>query len=149
MATQEGSNVNVVAVEGNFDTAQSGVKAIFADELMGQVFEQKGYRLSSANSINWGRLVPVVYYISSWLDLLKTGEITEDELIDVVIPTGNFGHILAAYYARDMGVPIHRLVCASNSNNVLTDFINTGVYNRNRTFYKTISPSMDIWYPAT
>ncbi|MGI6189132.1 MAG: threonine synthase [Clostridiales bacterium] len=145
MATQEGSNVNVVAVEGNFDTAQSGVKAIFADELMGQVFEQKGYRLSSANSINWGRLVPqVVYYISSWLDLLKTGEITEDELIDVVIPTGNFGHILAAYYARDMGVPIHRLVCASNSNNVLTDFINTGVYNRNRTFYKTISPSMDI-----
>jgi len=145
MITQEGSNVDVIAVEGNFDSAQSGVKAIFADESLKRSIERKGYRLSSANSINWGRLIPqVVYYISAWLDLLKTGEAEEDQLIDVVVPTGNFGNILAAYYAKKMGVPIHSLICASNSNNVLTDFINTGLYNRNRKFYKTISPSMDI-----
>jgi len=145
MVTQEGSNVDVIAVEGNFDSAQSGVKAIFADEQLEQKIRRKGYSLSSANSINWGRLIPqVVYYVSAWLEMLKTGEITEDQPINVVVPTGNFGNILAAYYAKKMGVPIHRLICASNSNNVLTDFINTGVYNRNRKFYKTASPSMDI-----
>ncbi|MFO7154090.1 MAG: threonine synthase [Caldicoprobacter oshimai] len=145
MITQEGANVHVVAVEGNFDSAQSGVKAIFADKQLEQKMEQKGYRFSSANSINWGRLVPqIVYYISAWLNMLKAGEISEDQLVDVVVPTGNFGNILAAYYAKRMGVPIHRLICASNRNKVLADFINTGIYDRRREFYKTISPSMDI-----
>jgi len=145
MITQEGANVHVVAVEGNFDSAQSGVKAIFADKQLEQKMEQKGYRFSSANSINWGRLVPqIVYYISAWLNMLKAGEISEHQLVDVVVPTGNFGNILAAYYAKRMGVPIHRLICASNRNKVLADFINTGIYDRRREFYKTISPSMDI-----
>lgn len=145
MITQEGSNVHVVAVEGNFDSAQSGVKAIFADKQLEQRMRQKGYRFSSANSINWGRLVPqIVYYVSAWLELIKAGEVSEDQLIDVVVPTGNFGNILAAYYAKRMGVPIHRLICASNRNKVLADFINTGIYDRRREFYKTISPSMDI-----
>lgn len=145
MVTQEGANVHVVAVEGNFDSAQSGVKAIFADKQLERKMEQNGYRFSSANSINWGRLVPqIVYYISAWLDMLKAGEVSEGEYIDVVVPTGNFGNILAAYYAKKMGVPIHRLICASNRNKILTDFINTGIYDRRREFYKTISPSMDI-----
>lgn len=145
MITQEGANVHVVAVEGNFDSAQSGVKAIFADRQLEQKMRQKGYRFSSANSINWGRLVPqIVYYVSAWLDLLKAGEVSEDEFIDVIVPTGNFGNILAAYYAKRMGVPIHRLICASNRNRVLADFINTGIYDRRRKFYKTVSPSMDI-----
>lgn len=145
MVTQEGANVHVVAVEGNFDSAQAGVKAIFADKQLEQELQRNGYRFSSANSINWGRLVPqIVYYISAWLDMLKAGEVSEGEFVDVVVPTGNFGNILAAYYAKKMGVPIHRLICASNSNKVLADFINTGVYDRRREFYKTISPSMDI-----
>lgn len=145
MVTQEGGNVHVVAVRGNFDDAQSGVKAIFGDIGFSRILAGSGKKLSSANSINWGRLAPqVVYYISSYLQLVKQKEIGFGDAVNVVVPTGNFGNILAAYYARQMGLPIARLICAANSNNVLTDFIRTGVYDRNRTFYKTISPSMDI-----
>lgn len=144
MITQEGENVKVMGVEGNFDDTQSGVKSIFASNINKQL-EDKGFRLSSANSINWGRLVPqIVYYFSAWLDLLKTGAITESQSFNVVVPTGNFGNILAAYYAKAMGLPIGRLICASNDNSILTDFINTGVYDTNRRFYTTTSPSMDI-----
>lgn len=145
MKTQEGQNVGVCAVYGNFDDAQTGVKRLFSDENLRTDLEKRGYFLSSANSINWGRVLPqLVYYISAYADLLKTGDITEGELVNVCVPTGNFGNILAAYYAKQMGLPLGKLLCASNSNNVLTDFIRTGVYDRNRTFYTTMSPSMDI-----
>jgi len=145
MITQEGSNVGVAAVEGNFDDAQNGVKAIFTDNEYGKELATHNYKLSSANSINWGRLVPqIIYYFSAYADLLKNEELQEGEKINVVVPTGNFGNILAAYYAREMGLPINKLICASNENNVLTDFIRTGVYNKNRSFKTTVSPSMDI-----
>jgi len=145
MTTQEGNNVYVAAVEGNFDDAQSGVKAIFSDKTLAAKAADAGFFFSSANSINWGRLVPqVVYYISAYCDLLKNGSIKSGEEIVVCVPTGNFGNIFAAYIAREMGLPIGHMICASNANNVLTDFINTGVYDRTREFHKTMSPSMDI-----
>jgi threonine synthase len=145
MITQEGSNVYTVGVRGNFDDAQSGVKAIFADKELAERMKSKGLAFSSANSINWGRLVPqIVYYFSAYADLLYMGEIENGETINIVVPTGNFGNILAAYYAYKMGLPVNRLICAANENNVLTEFIVTGIYNRNREFKKTISPSMDI-----
>ena len=145
MATQEGNNVHVVAVQGNFDDAQSGVKVVFGDHDFATLLEHQGFRLSSANSINWGRLVPqIVYYFSAYADLLKTGSIKAGEEINFVVPTGNFGNILAGFYAKRMGLPINKLLCAANANNVLTDFIQTGTYNRNRDFLKTLSPSMDI-----
>ncbi len=145
MATQEGTNVSVCAIKGNFDDAQSGVKNIFTDpEIKTRLLDNK-MKFSSANSINWGRLVPqIVYYFSAYCRLLEDGEIADKEPVNVVVPTGNFGNILAAYYAKFMGLPIKKLICASNSNNVLTDFINNGEYDRNREFYATISPSMDI-----
>ncbi|MEN6351205.1 MAG: threonine synthase [Syntrophomonas sp.] len=145
MLTQEGSNVLVAAVKGNFDDAQNGVKAIFSDFKMAEELRAKGFELSSANSINWGRLAPqIIYYISAYLDAARQGVINYGQPVNVVVPTGNFGNILAAFYARSMGVNIKRLICASNANNVLTDFINTGTYDRSRQFHKTISPSMDI-----
>lgn len=145
MVTQEGHNVSSIAVQGNFDDAQNGVKAIFSDDELNARMKSKGFKFSSANSINWGRLVPqIVYYFSAYADLLAQGEIKPGEKINFAVPTGNFGNILAAYYAREMGLPVKKLICASNDNNVLTDFIKTGVYNRNREFKKTISPSMDI-----
>lgn len=145
MTTQEGENVNVCAINGNFDDAQNGVKRIFADKDFAAELDKKGYFLSSANSINWGRLVPqTVYYISAWCDLVKSGDIEFGDTIDVCVPTGNFGNILAAYITKLMGLPIGRFICASNSNNVLTDFFKTGTYDRNRDFHVTISPSMDI-----
>ncbi len=145
MVTQEGGNVHVIGVQGNFDQAQSGVKEIFGDKAMREEAGRCGYRFSSANSINWGRLLPqIVYYFFAYLDLLARGELAAGEEINFVVPTGNFGNILAAFYARQMGLPVHRLILAANRNNVLTEFIRTGVYDRNRPFYKTISPSMDI-----
>lgn len=145
MKTQEGGNVGVCAIKGNFDDCQNGVKAIFTDDEVKNQLENAGLMFSSANSINWGRLVPqVVYYISSYAELVKSGEIELGEKINIVVPTGNFGNILAAYYAKHMGIPVNKLICASNVNNVLTDFINTGIYDRNRQFYATVSPSMDI-----
>ena len=145
MATQEGKNVFVCAVKGNFDDCQNGVKAIFTDKNIIEELDKANIVLSSANSINWGRLSPqIVYYISAYAELLKNGEIAYGEKINIVVPTGNFGNILAAYYAKEMGLPVNKLICASNANNILTDFINTGVYDRNRDFYTTISPSMDI-----
>ncbi|MBO5344248.1 MAG: threonine synthase [Ruminococcus sp.] len=145
MKTQEGGNVGVCAIKGNFDDCQNGVKAIFTDNDVKAALDSKGMIFSSANSINWGRLVPqVVYYVSSYAELVKSEEIELGEKINIVVPTGNFGNILAAYYAKHMGVPVNKLICASNINNVLTDFINTGVYDRNRQFYATVSPSMDI-----
>ncbi len=145
MITQEGENVGVAAVSGNFDDAQNGVKRIFTDEDYNKFLAENNYKLSSANSINWGRLVPqIVYYFSAYADMIDGGEIVSGEKINVVVPTGNFGNILAAYYAYKMGLPINRFICASNKNNVLTDFINTGIYNKNRDFHTTISPSMDI-----
>lgn len=145
MVTQEGGNVYSIGVRGNFDDAQNGVKAIFSDTALNGLMERNGFKFSSANSINWGRLVPqIVYYFSAYADLLKQGEIKPGEKINFAVPTGNFGNILAAYYAKTMGLPVNRLICASNDNNVLTDFIKTGIYNRNREFKKTISPSMDI-----
>ncbi len=145
MVTQEGDNVGVAAVNGNFDDAQSGVKKIFTDEDYKNELANNHFKLSSANSINWGRLVPqIVYYFSAYADMLKGKEISLGDKINVVVPTGNFGNILAAYYAKRMGLPIAKLICASNENNVLTDFINTGVYDRKREFHTTISPSMDI-----
>lgn len=143
MTTQQGNNVFVSAVKGNFDDAQNGVKRIFTDKEFGEKLDNAV--LSSANSINWGRLVPqIVYYFSAYADMLSRGEIKCGEKINMVVPTGNFGNILAAYYAKKMGLFVNRLICASNSNNVLTDFISTGVYDRNRQFSATISPSMDI-----
>lgn len=145
MKTQEGENVGVCAIKGNFDDCQNGVKAIFTNEEVKAQLDANGLMFSSANSINWGRLVPqIVYYISAYAELVKDGEIALGEKINIVVPTGNFGNILAAYYAKHMGVPVNKLICASNVNNVLTDFINTGVYDRNRQFYATVSPSMDI-----
>ena len=145
MTTQEGSNVNVCAVKGNFDDCQNGVKAIFTDEAVKAQLEKMGKTFSSANSINWGRLSPqIVYYISAYASLVESGDIEYGEKVNIVVPTGNFGNILAAYYAKEMGLPVNRLICASNANNVLTDFISTGIYDRNRHFYTTISPSMDI-----
>jgi len=145
MLTQQGGNVRVMAVKGNFDDAQSGVKAIFGDKDFAEELAGEGVRLSSANSINWGRLVPqIVYYFSAYADLLAEGTIKAGEEIDFTVPTGNFGDILAAYYAKRMGLPVHKLVCASNANNVLTEFLRTGVYDRKRDFFKTITPSMDI-----
>lgn len=145
MKTQEGSNVGVCAIKGNFDDCQNGVKAIFTNDEVKKALDDKGMMFSSANSINWGRLVPqIVYYVSAYAELVKDGEIELGEKINVVVPTGNFGNILAAYYAKHMGVPVNKLICASNINNVLTDFINTGIYDRNRQFYATVSPSMDI-----
>lgn len=145
MKTQEGGNVGVCAIKGNFDDCQNGVKAIFTDNDVKSLLDEKGMMFSSANSINWGRLVPqIVYYISAYAELVKDGEISLGDKINIVVPTGNFGNILAAYYAKQMGVPVNKLICASNINNVLTDFINTGIYDRNRQFYATVSPSMDI-----
>ncbi|WP_295087823.1 threonine synthase [Ruminococcus sp.] len=145
MKTQEGSNVGVCAIKGNFDDCQNGVKAIFTNDEVKKVLDENGMVFSSANSINWGRLVPqIVYYVSAYAELVKDNEIKLGEKINIVVPTGNFGNILAAYYAKHMGIPVNKLICASNINNVLTDFINTGVYDRNRKFYATISPSMDI-----
>lgn len=145
MATQEGENVNVCAVNGNFDDIQSEVKNIFSSSDISSKLEEMGYFLSSANSINFGRLAPqIVYYFKSYCDLLKNKGITLGDKINVCVPTGNFGNILAAYVAKLMGLPIATLICASNSNNILTDFLNTGRYDRNREFHLTISPSMDI-----
>ncbi|MDR3208999.1 MAG: threonine synthase [Oscillospiraceae bacterium] len=145
MTTQEGGNVAVLSVNGNFDDAQTGVKDIFSDEDFRAGLNDTGWFLSSANSINWGRLLPqIVYYVSAYCDLTERGEIQPGEAIDFCVPTGNFGNILAGYYARKMGLPIRRLICASNRNDVLTDFIATGVYDRNREFFTTASPSMDI-----
>ena len=145
MVTQEGENVGVCAVVGNFDDAQSGVKRIFSDVEIRKTLLERGYVLSSANSINWGRILPqVVYYISAYCDLLRDGAIAMGEKVNFCVPTGNFGDILAAYYAKRMGLPVGKLICASNRNDVLTDFLRTGVYDRNRTFHTTMSPSMDI-----
>lgn len=145
MITQEGKNVCVSGIQGNFDDAQNGVKAIFTDEKAKNDLLEKGYVLSSANSINWGRLAPqIVYYISAYCDMLNSGEIKPGDKINICVPTGNFGNILAAYYAKKMGLPVNKLICASNCNNILTDFMQTGVYDRNREFHTTISPSMDI-----
>jgi threonine synthase len=145
MVTQEGKNTHVVAVKGNFDDAQNGVKAMFADEAFNAAVGEKGYSLSSANSINFGRLAPqIAYYFGAYAQLLSSGEITEGEAINFVVPTGNFGNILAGYYAKRMGLPIAKLICASNQNNVLTDFFHKGEYSLKRPFYKTMSPSMDI-----
>ena len=145
MVTQEGTNVGVSAVVGNFDDAQTGVKRLFSDPQIRQELAERGYFFSSANSINWGRVLPqIVYYISAYCDLLRDEKIAPGQTVNICVPTGNFGNILAAYYAREMGLPIDQLICASNSNNVLTGFIREGVYDRNRKFYNTMSPSMDI-----
>ncbi len=145
MVTQTGENVSVCAVKGNFDDAQSGVKAIFSDPALREQLSERGFFLSSANSINWGRLLPqIVYYFSAYCDMVGQGMLSCGEEMVFCVPTGNFGNILAGYYARKMGLPVKRLVCASNANNVLTDFIATGTYDRNRHFYTTVSPSMDI-----
>ena len=145
MVTQKGENTSVVAIHGNFDNAQSGVKAIFEDKELAAELDAKGYQFSSANSINIGRLVPqVAYYVYAYTKLLANGEIEDGEKINVVVPTGNFGNILAAYYAKNLGVPIAKLICASNDNKVLYDFFQTGTYDKNREFVLTTSPSMDI-----
>ena len=145
MATQTGSNVNVCAIRGNFDDAQSGVKVIFGDKEMAETLDKKGYFFSSANSINWGRLAPqIVYYVSAYCDLLNAGKCKMGDSFNVCVPTGNFGNIFAAYLAKLMGLPIGHMVCASNTNNILTDFLATGTYDRNRDFHLTMSPSMDI-----
>ncbi|HHW12023.1 MAG TPA: threonine synthase [Firmicutes bacterium] len=145
MITQEGTNTYVVGVTGNFDQAQAGVKALFTNEAFQRELAAAGKTFSSANSINWGRLVPqLVYYFKAWFDLCQNHGLAPGETFNVVVPTGNFGNILAAYYGKKLGLPLHKLICASNRNNVLTEFIQTGVYNRNRQFYQTLSPSMDI-----
>ncbi|MBQ3584107.1 MAG: threonine synthase [Lachnospiraceae bacterium] len=145
MVTQKGDNTFVVGIKGNFDQAQSGVKAIFGDKELAKEMDAAGYQFSSANSINIGRLVPqVVYYVYAYAKLLANGEIAEGEKINVVVPTGNFGNILAAYYAKNMGLPIDKFICASNENKVLYDFFTTGTYDKNRDFILTTSPSMDI-----
>ena len=145
MVTQTGKNVCVCGINGNFDDAQTGVKNIFAAVEADNLLAGKGARLSSANSINIGRLAPqVVYYFKAYADLVRWGKCKMGDPVDFVVPTGNFGDILAGYFAKYMGLPVGRLVCASNANDVLTDFIHTGVYDRNRPFYKTVSPSMDI-----
>ncbi|MDR0987547.1 MAG: threonine synthase [Ruminococcus sp.] len=145
MATQSGSNVLVCAVTGNFDDCQTAVKKIFTDKNIAEKAKSEGKMFSSANSINLGRLVPqVVYYVSAYVDMVKNNALKLGEKINICVPTGNFGNILAAYYAKQMGVPVNKLICASNENKILTDFISTGVYDKNREFITTISPSMDI-----
>lgn len=146
MVTQEGKNVTVCAIKGNFDDAQTAVKSIFSDLSLREWMNEKNMRFSSANSINLGRLLPqIVYYFTAYCDLIDKGEIkAAGEPINICVPTGNFGNILAAYYAKRMGLPVNKLICASNENHILTDFIQTGVYDRNREFHQTISPSMDI-----
>lgn len=145
MDTQEGDNTFVVGINGNFDDAQNGVKEIFNDHSFKELLKDNNYRFSSANSINIGRLVPqIIYYFNSYLKLLREGKIAKDEKINIVVPTGNFGNILAAYYGKKMGLPINKLICASNENNVISDFIQTGVYDRRRELSLTTSPSMDI-----
>ena len=145
MATQTGNNVNVCAIKGNFDDAQTGVKVIFSDKDAAEKLNSEGYFFSSANSINWGRLAPqIVYYVSAYCDLLTSGQIKMGDKINVCVPTGNFGNIFAAYLSKLMGLPIDKLICASNQNNILTDFLSTGTYDRNRDFHCTMSPSMDI-----
>lgn len=144
MATQSGDNVYVSALRGNFDDCQTGVKTIFTDAKIKKTLADNNMEFSSANSINWGRLAPqIIYYISAYCDMLEKGTDLDDGF-NVVVPTGNFGNILAAYYAKIMGVPVNKLICASNQNNILTDFLRTGTYDRNRGFYTTVSPSMDI-----
>lgn len=145
MQTQTGKNVNVTAIRGNFDDAQNGVKEIFADREFAEELNKRGLILSSANSINWGRLAPqIVYYVSAYCDLLNRDVLRFGERMNICVPTGNFGNIFAAYLAKRMGVPLGKLICASNKNNILTDFLATGTYDRNRAFYLTMSPSMDI-----
>ncbi len=145
MTTQDGDNVAVCAIKGNFDDCQNGVKYIFTNNEIKEKLEKNSMMFSSANSINWGRLAPqIIYYISVYASLVKDEEIKLGDKINIVVPTGNFGNILAAYYAKNMGIPVNKLICASNTNRVLTDFINTGIYDRNREFFTTISPSMDI-----
>ncbi len=145
MTTQEGANVGVCAIKGNFDDAQTGVKSIFTNQEILKRFEKNNLVFSSANSINWGRLAPqIVYYVSAYCDMVNSGDVKFGDKINIVVPTGNFGNILAAYFAKEMGIPVNKLICASNANRVLTDFIETGVYDRNRDFYATTSPSMDI-----
>ncbi|MBM7625063.1 threonine synthase [Sporohalobacter salinus] len=145
MVTTTGDNTAVVAVNGNFDDCQNSVKGIFGDQDFKKIIANKGYQFSSANSINWGRLVPqIIYYFAAYAELLKKDEIKRGEKINITVPTGNFGNILASYYAYRMGLPINRFICASNDNKVLTEFFKTGVYDKNRDFKKTISPSMDI-----
>ena len=145
MATQQGDNVNVLAVKGNFDDAQSGVKAIFTDAELAEKLAEHGVSLSSANSINWGRLAPqIAYYFWAYARLLRSGRICMGDEVNFCVPTGNFGNILAGYFAKKCGLPVGKLICASNQNNVLTQFFNTGVYDRNRPFHLTDSPSMDI-----
>lgn len=145
MVTQKGKNTLVVGIHGNFDDAQTGVKKIFSDKKLAAEMDAKGFQFSSANSINIGRLVPqICYYVYAYVQLLAKGKIGEGEPIHVVVPTGNFGNILAAYYAKNMGLPIDKLICASNENKVLYDFFRTGIYDRNRKFVLTSSPSMDI-----
>ncbi len=145
MTTQEGGNVSVCAVKGNFDDAQTGVKQLFADEALRKEVAQCGFTFSSANSINFGRLIPqVAYYVFAYARLVSEGTIAQGEAINFVVPTGNFGNILAGYYAKQMGLPVAKLICASNKNNILTDFFHTGQYDVNRDFHKTMSPSMDI-----
>jgi len=145
MITQTGKNVRVFGVKGNFDDAQTGVKKIFTDNELKSFMNERKLKFSSANSINWGRLVPqIVYYFSAYADLVEENRIKAGDKINFVVPTGNFGNILAGYYALKMGLPVNKLICASNDNNVLTDFIRTGCYDRRREFIKTVSPSMDI-----
>ena len=145
MVTQKGANTFVVGIHGNFDDAQTGVKKIFSDKELAKEMDEKGFQFSSANSINIGRLVPqICYYVYAYAQLCKDGKITEGEKINVVVPTGNFSNILAAFYAKNMGLPIDKLICASNDNKVLYDFFRTGTYDRNREFVLTTSPSMDI-----
>ena len=145
MNTQEGDNVYVCAIRGNFDDAQTAVKKIFTDTDTQAVLKEHNMMFSSANSINWGRLLPqIVYYVSAYCDMVNKGKVAFGDKINITVPTGNFGNILAGYYAYQMGLPVKKFICASNSNNVLTDFIRTGVYNKNRDFYTTVSPSMDI-----
>ncbi|WP_367925795.1 threonine synthase [uncultured Ruthenibacterium sp.] len=145
MVTQEGENVAVYAVQGNFDDAQTGVKRVFGDQSVAHLLEEKGEQLSSANSINWGRLVPqIVYYFFAYAQLVAQGKVLDGATVDFCVPTGNFGDILAGYYAKQMGLPVGKLICASNQNNVLTDFLTSGIYDVRRDFYKTQSPSMDI-----
>jgi threonine synthase len=145
MVTQKGDNTYVIGINGNFDDAQTGVKKIFGDKELEKVMDEAGYQFSSANSINIGRLVPqIVYYVYSYVRLLADGEIKNGEKLNFVVPTGNFGNILAAFYAKNMGLPVNKLICASNENKVLYDFFTTGTYDRNREFVLTSSPSMDI-----
>jgi len=145
MLTQEGNNTFVIGIRGNFDNAQSGVKKIFNDKEFNEFLNERGYILSSANSINIGRLIPqIVYYFHGYVMLINQGKIGKGEKINVVVPTGNFGNILAAYYAKEMGLPVNKLICASNENNILSDFLNTGIYDRRRELIVTSSPSMDI-----